>query len=71
MAISEKCGKIYIQKIGSNEPVFILRARDRLAEETLKVYRFLAVSHEPSLKNILDKVVTRVRNRKGPKKIPD
>jgi hypothetical protein len=71
MAISEKYGKLDIPKIGDDEPVFILRAQDQLAEGIIEIYRVLAVSHQPSLKKSLDEVVTRFRDWKGQKKIPD
>ena len=32
MAVSGKYGKLDIPKIGEDEPVFILRAQDKLAE---------------------------------------
>ena len=71
MAISEKYGEIDIPKIGKDEPVFILRAQDQLAEGIIEIYNVLAVSHEPSLKDGLDEVVSRFRNWKGQRKIPD
>ena len=71
MAVSEKYGKIDIPKIKDDEPVFILRAQDQLAEGIIEIYRVLAVSHQPSLKNSLDEVVKRFRDWKGQKKIPD
>jgi hypothetical protein len=36
MALSGKYGKITIQKIGTDEPVFILRARDRIAQSMVE-----------------------------------
>ena len=45
MAISGKYGKVNIPRIGSEEPVFILRAQDKLAGTTIEMYRLLANSH--------------------------
>ncbi len=71
MAISKKYGKIDIPKIGGDEPIFILRAQDQFAEGIIEIYRVLAISHEPFVKNGLDEVVNLFRDWKGPRKIPD
>jgi len=39
MAISGKYGKLDIPKIGKDEPVFILRAQDRLAQGMVEIYK--------------------------------
>jgi hypothetical protein len=51
VAISNKYGNINIPKIGDNEPVFILRAQDELAEHAIEMYRTLAASHGSSVVN--------------------
>jgi len=45
MALSGKYGKLSIPRIGEEEPVFILRAQDKLAEYAIEAYRVLAASH--------------------------
>jgi hypothetical protein len=45
MALSGKYGKVSIGKLGEDEPVFILRARDKLALPALEMYKALAASH--------------------------
>ena len=45
MALSGKYGRLDIPRIGVEEPVFILRAQDKLAEPAIEMYQLLAVSH--------------------------
>jgi hypothetical protein len=71
MAISTKYGKVDIPKIGSNEPVFILRAQDKLAEATIGMYRLLAASHVSKLTDSLDTEIEAFRQWTGSKKLPD
>ena len=70
MAISGKYGKLSIPKVGADEPVFILRAQDKLADTAIEMYRLLATSHGRSLANSLQKEIEAFR--KWPtKKLPD
>jgi hypothetical protein len=71
MAISTKYGKVNIPKIGDNEPVFILRAQDRLADSAIGMYKLLAASHGSRLAASLDKEIESFRKWSGPKKLPD
>lgn len=71
MAISTKYGKVDISKIGSDEPVFILRAQDKLAEATIGMYRLLAASHGSRLADSLEKEMEAFRKWPGNKKLPD
>ena len=71
MALSSKYGRIDIPKIGADEPVFILRAQDRLAEHAIEMYRALADSHGCQLAETLQKEIDNFRKWKGPKKLPD
>ena len=71
MALSEKYGTVSIPKIGADEPVFILRARDILAETAIKMYQLLANSHACPLSRDLDKAAQAFRNWPGAKKLPD
>jgi hypothetical protein len=71
MALSGKYGKLNIPRIGEEEPVFILRAQDRLAEPAIEMYRLLAASHGCRLAEGLQKEVENFRHWKGTKKLPD
>jgi hypothetical protein len=71
MAISGKYGKMDIPKIGGDEPVFILRAQDRLAQGIIEIYKLITSQHGSHLKDGLDKEIERFRNWPGPKKMPD
>jgi hypothetical protein len=71
MAISSKYGRVDISKIGSDEPVFILRAQDKLAEAAIGMYRILAASHGSKLVDSLDKEIEAFRKWQGDKKLPD
>jgi len=71
MAVSGKYGKIDIPKVGPDEPVFILRAQDKLAEPTVEMYRILADSHGCQLTDTLQQEIDSFRQWKGTKKLPD
>ncbi len=71
MAISGKYGKVNIPKIGENEPIFILRAQDKLAGTTIEMYRLLVASHGGGLADQLQKEIDAFRKWSGMKKIPD
>jgi len=71
MAISGKYGRLNIPKIGEDEPVFVLRAQDKLAEPTIEMYRALAASHGYRLAQGLQKELDGFRQWKGAKKLPD
>jgi hypothetical protein len=71
MAISEKYGKISIPKIGEDEPVFVLRAQDRLAEPTIAIYQTLARSHGAFVADSVQAQIDAFRNWTGQKKLPD
>ena len=70
MAVSGKYGKLSIPKVGVDEPVFILRAQDKLAGPAIEMYRALAASHERPLASSLQKEIEAFK--KWPtKKMPD
>lgn len=71
MAISTKYGRIDINKIGIDEPVFILRAQDRLAEAAIGMYQILANSHGSELAESLKKEIEAFEKWQGRKKLPD
>jgi hypothetical protein len=71
MALSGKYGRLDIPGIGSDEPVFILRAQDILAEPAIEMYRLLAASHNCPLAETLRREIESFRNWQGNKKLPD
>jgi hypothetical protein len=71
MAVSAKYGKLTIPKVGDDEPVFILRAQDKLAEFAIAMYQNLAASHGARVANDIQKEIESFRNWKGTKKLPD
>lgn len=71
MALSGKYGKIDIPNIGEDEPVFVLRARDKLGEHAIEMYRALAASHGAPVAHTLQKEIDSFRRWSGQKKIPD
>jgi hypothetical protein len=71
VAISNKYGNINIPKIGDNEPVFILRAQDELAEHAIEMYRTLAASHGSSVVNKIPAAIDDFRTWSGRKELPD
>jgi len=71
MAQAGKYGKVTIPRIADGEPVFILRAQDRLAEKAVLMYQLLAESHGAPVAGELDQVVDAFRRWAGAKKMPD
>jgi len=71
MAVSGKYGNIDIPKIGKDEPVFILRAQDKLAETAIQIYKSLAASHGSPVADLLHQEIERFRRWAGTRKIPD
>jgi hypothetical protein len=71
MAISGKYRKLSIPRIGEGEPVFILRAQDKLAEPTIKMYRLLAASHGCRLAEELENEIQNFQRWSGKRKMPD
>ena len=71
MAVSEKYGKVHIPNIGDDEPVFILRAQDKLANVAVTMYQALAASHGAAVAKELEKEIESFRKWTGKKKLPD
>jgi len=71
MALSGKYGQLDIPRIGKDEPVFILRAQDKLAEPAIEMYRLLAASHGAKVVDALQKEIGSFRQWRGAKKLPD
>ena len=71
MAVSGKYGKLNIPRIADDEPVFILRAQDKLAEAAIGMYQALAASHGAQLASGLQKEIENFKKWNGNKKLPD
>jgi hypothetical protein len=71
VAISGKYGKVNISRIGNDEPVFILRTQDRLAEAAIEMYKALAAPHSSPLAKDIQKEIEAFKNWRGRTKIPD
>jgi hypothetical protein len=71
MAVSGKYGRLNIPRIGEDEPVFILRAQDKLAGPAIEMYRLLAASHGARLAGELEKEIQSFRRWSGKCKLPD
>lgn len=71
MAISGKYGKIEIPKIGTDEPVFILRGQDMLAQGMVEIYKVIVGLHDSAMASGLDAEIERFRSWSGQKKMPD
>ena len=71
MALSGKYGKLDIPRIGEEEPVFILRAQDKLAKPAINMYRLLVASYGCQTAEGLQKEIESFRQWPGIKKMPD
>lgn len=71
MAVSGKYGKLEIPKVGENEPVFVLRAQDKLAEFAIGMYQALAASHGARVAEAVSKEIRLFKDWQGQKKLPD
>ena len=71
MALSGKYGKLDISQIGKDEPIFILRAQDKLAAPTIEMYRLLLSSHQSPMVRSLEKEIDNFHRWSGKKKMPD
>lgn len=71
MAQSGKYGRVDIPNIDAEEPVFILRAQDKLAETAIALYQALAASHGAGAAAGAAKEIDRFRQWDGPRKLPD
>lgn len=71
MAVSEKYGKVAIPHVADDEPVFILRAQDRLALPAIEMYRLLAESNDAGVASQLEGQLEVFRHWSGKRKNPD
>lgn len=70
MAFSERYGKLNIPSIGRDEPVFILRASDRLAGDAIKMYKLLAEAHGCDLGEAIERQIRIFNEWNGLKAFP-
>jgi len=71
MAVSGKYGKFSIPKVGEDEPVFVLRAQDKLAATAIEMYRLLAASHDCKIAGDISKEIDNFEKWSGKRKMPD
>jgi hypothetical protein len=71
MAVSGKYGNVSIPNVGNDEPVFILRAQDRLALAAIEMYKLLAETNDADVVSYLDNQIEVFRQWKGKRKNPD
>jgi len=71
MAISGKYGNVSIPHVGDNEPVFILRAQDKLALAAIEMYKILAETNDADVASRLDDQIETFRRWGGRRKTPD
>jgi len=70
MALSRTYGKLDIPMIGENEPVFILRGQDALAQSAIEMYRLLAEAHGCKVAEALTKEISSFQKWPGERKLP-
>jgi hypothetical protein len=70
MGVSQTYGKVAIPSVGEDEPVFILRAQDRLAESAIQMYRLLAEAHGCQVSDTLSEEIASFREWRGQRRLP-
>ena len=70
MAYSVEYGRLVIPGIADDEPVFILRAEDKLAEPAMEMYRLLAEAHGCPIGPVVEKEILSFREWHGDKRLP-
>jgi hypothetical protein len=70
MALSRTYGKLNIPMIGDNEPVFILRGQDILAQSAIEMYRLLAEAHGCKVAEALTNEISLFRQWSGERSLP-
>lgn len=71
MAISGKYGKLDIPNVENDEPVFVLRGKDKLAVAAMQMYQALARSHASPVAEGMEDEIRRFQAWDGLKEIPD
>ena len=70
MAQSRRYGKVDIPMIGEDEPVFVLRGQDILAESAIEMYRLLAEAHGCKVADGLAQEINAFREWPGERRLP-
>jgi len=70
MAMSRTYGKLEIPMIGEDEPVFILRGQDILAQSGIEMYRLLAEAHGCQVAEALIGEISCFRQWQGERRLP-
>jgi hypothetical protein len=70
MAMSRTYGRLEIPMIGEDEPVFILRGQDVLAQSGIEMYRLLAEAHGCQVAEALTGEISCFRQWPGERKLP-
>lgn len=70
MAMSSTYGKLSIPMIGENEPVFILRGQDSLAQSAIEMYRLLAEAHGCRVAEAISREISSFKQWRGEKRLP-
>ena len=70
MAMSRTYGKLEIPMIGEDEPVFILRGQDILAQSGIEMYRLLAEAHGCQGAEALTSEIICFRQWQGERRLP-
>ncbi len=70
MAVCERYGRLDIPQIESEEPVFILRARDILAGDAIRMYKLLAEAHGCDLGEVIERQIRCFSEWSGEKSLP-
>lgn len=71
MAVSGKYGTLHVPNVGDDEPVFILRGKDKLAVAAMQMYQALARSHASPVAEGMEDEIQRFEAWDGLKEIPD
>ncbi len=70
MAWSRTYGRLDIPMIEENEPVFILRGRDVLAQSAIEMYRLLAEAHGCKVAEALSSEISSFKEWTGERRLP-
>jgi hypothetical protein len=70
VALSRLYGRLEIPTIGDDEPVFIIRAQDSLAESAMQMYRLLAEAHGCQIGPVLNLEIEGFRRWQGERRLP-
>ena len=70
MALSQVYGRLQIPMVGEDEPVFVIRAQDLLAESAMQIFRLPAEAHGCQAGPVLTKEISGFRQRQAERRLP-